>query len=288
MSLMLQDVSKFYDKKVLDNIQLEMERGVYGLLGPNGVGKSTLIRLICGIEQANAGTITYANKNIRDLDERYREVLGYVPQKAGLYEDFTAQEFLEYMAVMKGLAKKETKVQIEKVLKLVDLIDVRNKKIKSFSGGMKQRVSIAQALLNEPEILILDEPTVGLDIKERMKFKQFISEFASNRLVIFATHIVSDIEDISSHIVVMKNGRILAKDTPEHLLMIVEKKVWEVKCSKKELVALKKKGKVSNTRVSGDNVILRLVADEKPCMVADNVKGNLQDVYLYLFDELSE
>ena len=154
MSLVLRDVSKSYDKKVLDSVQLEMDEGVYGLLGPNGAGKSTLIRLICGIEQANTGTITYGGKDISELDEKYRELLGYVPQKTGFYEDFTAQEFLEYMALMKGLSKKKTKEQVEKMLDLVTLKDVRNKRIKTFSGGMKQRVSIAQALLNDPEILI--------------------------------------------------------------------------------------------------------------------------------------
>lgn len=288
MSLVLRDVSKSYDKKVLDSVQLEMDEGVYGLLGPNGAGKSTLIRLICGIEQANTGTITFGGKDISELDEKYRELLGYVPQKTGFYEDFTAQEFLEYMALMKGLSKKKTKEQVEKMLDLVTLKDVRNKRIKTFSGGMKQRVSIAQALLNDPEILILDEPTVGLDMKERMKFKQFISEFASERIVIFATHIVSDIEDIGSQIVVMKGGGVLANDTTEHLLKTVEKKVWEVECTKKELQDLKKKGKVSNTRIRGNNVILRLVAKERPSTNAENVEGNMQDLYLWLFDEISE
>lgn len=288
MSLVLRDVSKSYDKKVLDSVQLEMDEGVYGLLGPNGAGKSTLIRLICGIEQANTGTITYGGKDISELDEKYRELLGYVPQKTGFYEDFTAQEFLEYMALMKGLSKKKTKEQVEKMLDLVTLKDVRNKRIKTFSGGMKQRVSIAQALLNDPEILILDEPTVGLDMKERMKFKQFISEFASERIVIFATHIVSDIEDIGSQIVVMKDGRVLANDTTEHLLKTVEKKVWEVECTKKELQDLKKNGKVSNTRIKGNNVILRLVAKERPSINAENVEGNMQDLYLWLFDEISK
>ena len=268
MSLVLRDVSKSYDKKVLDSVQLEMDEGVYGLLGPNGAGKSTLIRLICGIEQANTGTITYGGKDISELDEKYRELLGYVPQKTGFYEDFTAQEFLEYMALMKGLSKKKTKEQVEKMLDLVTLKDVRNKRIKTFSGGMKQRVSIAQALLNDPEILILDEPTVGLDMKERMKFKQFISEFASERIVIFATHIVSDIEDIGSQIVVMKDGRVLANDTTEHLLKTVEKKVWEVECTKKELQHLKKNG--------------------RPSINAENVEGNMQDLYLWLFDEISK
>ena len=288
MFLELKDVSKAYDKKVLDSINIKMSKGVYGLLGPNGVGKSTLIRLMCNIESVTTGVITYGGEEIGLLDEKYREILGYVPQKTGFYEDFTAQEFLEYMAVMKGLAKVEAEEQIEKVLKLVNLTDVRNKRIKTFSGGMKQRVNIAQSLLNNPQILILDEPTVGLDLKERMNFKQFISEFASDRIVIFATHIVSDIEDIGSEIIIMKDGRIQAENTTDNLLKLVEGKVWEIECSKTELPALKKKGKVSNTRINGNDIILRLVADDKPCDFAKNVVGNLQDLYLHLFDAVSE
>lgn len=288
MNLELKDVGKVYDKKVLDGIHLKMSNGVYGLLGPNGVGKSTLIRLICNIEPVTTGIITYGREEIGMLDEKYREILGYVPQKTGFYEDFTAQEFLGYMSVMKGLSAAETEEQIGKVLDLVNLTDVRNKRIKTFSGGMKQRVNIAQALLNNPQILILDEPTVGLDLKERMNFKQFVSEFASDRIVIFATHIVSDIEDIGSEIIIMKDGRIQAKDTTDNLLKLVEGRVWEIECQKAELKELKKKGKVSNTRINGNDINLRLVADEKPCDVAKSVAGNLQDLYLHLFDTVSE
>lgn len=283
MNLAVNDVSKFYQKKVLDDIKFEMESGVYALLGPNGAGKSTLIRIICGIEEASAGTITYDGQTIQKMDAQYRQKLGYVPQNTGMYENFTAWEFLEYMAVMKGVAKKEVKDRVEKTLGVVNLLEVKNNKIKTFSGGMKQRVNIAQALLNEPEILILDEPTVGLDVNERIKFKQFVSEYAREKIVIFATHIVSDIEDIGSKIVIMKNGRIVANDTTENLLKEVEGKIWEIKCSKDELAVLKKKGKVSNTKVAGEGIILRLIADEKPCDNAKNVDGNLQDMYLLLF-----
>lgn len=283
MNLAVNDVSKFYQKKVLDDIKFEMESGVYALLGPNGAGKSTLIRIICGIEEASSGTITYDGQTIQKMDAQYRQKLGYVPQNTGMYESFTAWEFLEYMAVMKGVAKKEVKDRVEKTLGVVNLLEVKNNKIKTFSGGMKQRVNIAQALLNEPEILILDEPTVGLDVNERIKFKQFVSEYAREKIVIFATHIVSDIEDIGSKIVIMKNGRIVANDTTENLLKEVEGKIWEIKCSKDELAVLKKKGKVSNTKVAGEGIILRLIANEKPCDNAKNVDGNLQDMYLLLF-----
>lgn len=283
MNLAVNDVSKFYQKKVLDDIKFEMESGVYALLGPNGAGKSTLIRIICGIEEASSGTITYDGQTIQKMDAQYRQKLGYVPQNKGMYENFTAWEFLEYMAVMKGVAKKEVKDRVEKTLGVVNLLEVKNNKIKTFSGGMKQRVNIAQALLNEPEILVLDEPTVGLDVNERIKFKQFVSEYAREKIVIFATHIVSDIEDVGSKIVIMKNGRIVANDTTENLLKEVEGKIWEIKCSKDELAVLKKKGKFSNTKVAGESIILRLIANEKPCDNAKNVDGNLQDMYLLLF-----
>lgn len=283
MNLAVNDVSKFYQKKVLDDIKFEMESGVYALLGPNGAGKSTLIRIICGIEEASSGTITYDGQTIQKMDAQYRQKLGYVPQNTGMYENFTAWEFLEYMAVMKGVAKKEVKDRVEKTLGVVNLLEVKNNKIKTFSGGMKQRVNIAQALLNEPEILVLDEPTVGLDVNERIKFKQFVSEYAREKIVIFATHIVSDIEDVGSKIVIMKNGRIVANDTTENLLKEVEGKIWEIKCSKDELAVLKKKGKFSNTKVAGESIILRLIANEKPCDNAKNVDGNLQDMYLLLF-----
>ena len=283
MNLAVNDVSKFYQKKVLDDIKFEMESGIYALLGPNGAGKSTLIRIICGIEEASSGTITYDGQTIQKMDAQYRQKLGYVPQNTGMYENFTAWEFLEYMAVMKGVAKKEVKDRVEKTLGVVNLLEVKNNKIKTFSGGMKQRVNIAQALLNEPEILVLDEPTVGLDVNERIKFKQFVSEYAREKIVIFATHIVSDIEDVGSKIVIMKNGRIVANDTTENLLKEVEGKIWEIKCSKDELAVLKKKGKFSNTKVAGESIILRLIANEKPCDNAKNVDGNLQDMYLLLF-----
>ena len=198
MKLKLEDINKSYKNKVLDGISFELEKGVYGLLGPNGAGKSTLIRLLCGIEEANSGDILWDGESIHKLDERYRNILGYVPQKIGYYPDFTAVKFMEYIAQLKGIPKEIREKEISDALSLVNLEDTGNKKIKNFSGGMKQRLGIAQAILNHPELLVLDEPTVGLDIDERMNFKQFISEYAKNKIVLFATHIVSDIEDIGN------------------------------------------------------------------------------------------
>lgn len=224
MGLELQNVTKSYDKTVLDGVSFKLTKGVYGLLGPNGAGKSTLIRAICDIEAPNAGKILYDGKRVSELGEAYRDILGYVPQKVGFYPDFTAKDFLKYMAIMKGIKEEDINKRVDEVLKLVNLTDTGKKKIKNFSGGMKQRLGIAQAILNDPKILILDEPTVGLDLEERMNFKQFVSEYASDRIVIFATHIVSDIEDIGNEILILKDGKIKAQASPEKLLTAVQGK----------------------------------------------------------------
>lgn len=284
MGLELKNLTKKYDKPVLNNINLHLTEGVYGLLGPNGAGKSTLIRAVCDIEAPSSGQVLYNGTPVSELGEGYRDILGYVPQKVGYYPDFTARDFLMYMAVVKGLEKSACKKRIEEVLELVNLKDTGRKRIKNFSGGMKQRLGIAQAILNKPKILILDEPTVGLDLEERLNFKQFVSEYASERIVIFATHIVSDIEDIGNEILILKNGAIKNQTAPEQLLMEIEGKVWDCECGKNEALALKKQYKVSNTKVTGDKVKLRIVAEEKPVEGAVPAEGSLQDLYLYLFD----
>ena len=193
MELRVENVTKRYDRDILSGININMTKGVYGLLGPNGAGKSTLIRLICDIESPTTGKITYNRKPISQLGEKYREILGYVPQSVGYYPDFSVSEFMDYVAEIKGISKKEKKQKIMRALEQVNMTDTGKKKMKDFSGGMKQRIGIAQAILGEPQILILDEPTTGLDLEERMRFKQFITEYAQTHIDIFATHIVSDI-----------------------------------------------------------------------------------------------
>lgn len=281
MVLELRDIVKIYDKKILDDVNCKFISGVYGLLGPNGAGKSTMIRAICDLETPDSGKVLLDGKPISELDADYRSLLGYVPQKIGYYPDFTAKEFLKYMAVIKGLSKEESKKRIDEVLEQVNLSDMGLKKIKNFSGGMKQRLGIAQALLNRPQILILDEPTVGLDLEERMNFKQFVSEYSNNRIIIFATHIVSDIEDIGNEILILKEGKIKVQGTPEKLLSTIKGKVWECNCTKEEAVAIKKKYRVSNTKVKGNIVELRLIAYTQPTENAVLVNGSLQDLYLY-------
>lgn len=283
MGLEIQNVIKIYDKKVLDGVNCKFTDGVYGLLGPNGAGKSTLIRAICDIEAPTSGKILYDDKSISILGKNYREILGYVPQKAGYYPDFTAEDFLDYMAIMKGIEKPDVKRRIKEVLKLVNLTDTGKKKIKNFSGGMKQRLAIAQAILNNPKILILDEPTVGLDLEERMNFKQFISEYSSGRIVIFATHIVSDIEDIGNEILILKDGKIKAQAAPERLISAIRGKVWDCEFDKNELNTIKKKYRVSNTKINGNKAKARLIANKKPVENAVPAEGSLQDLYLFLF-----
>ena len=288
MKLKLEDINKSYKNKVLDGISFELEKGVYGLLGPNGAGKSTLIRLLCGIEEANSGDILWDGESIHTLDERYRNILGYVPQKIGYYPDFTAVKFMEYIAQLKGIPKEIREKEISDALSLVNLEDTGNKKIKNFSGGMKQRLGIAQAILNHPELLVLDEPTVGLDIDERMNFKQFISEYAKNKIVLFATHIVSDIEDIGNEIIMLKNGKIVKQGDIPTLLELVQGNVWKCVCTQEQAVELKKQYKISNMRIEKDGIELRIVSDEKPLLDATVVEGKLQDLYLYTYNIKSE
>lgn len=288
MKLNLIDVNKNYKNKVLDGVSFELDKGVYGLLGPNGAGKSTLIRLICGIEEPDNGKILWNEEDIHTLDESYRDILGYVPQKIGYYPDFTAMKFMEYIAQLKGIPKDTRRKEISDALSLVNLSDTGKKKIKNFSGGMKQRLGIAQAILNHPQLLILDEPTVGLDIDERMNFKQFISGYAKDKIVLFATHIVSDIEDIGNEIILLKNGKIDQQGSLQALLELVQGKVWKCVATQEQAVELKKQYKVSNMRIEKENIELRIVSDDKPLPNAITVEGNLQDLYLYTYNTKSE
>lgn len=284
MGLELRNVTKVYDKKVLEQVNCEMERGVYGLLGPNGAGKSTMLRAICDIDPPTSGEVLYDGKPIAELGENYRDILGYVPQKVGYYPDFTAEEFLKYMAIVKGIDERQGKERIDEVLEIVNLKDTGKKKIKAFSGGMKQRLGIAQAILNHPKLLVLDEPTVGLDVEERMNFKQFVSEYASDRIVIFATHIVSDIEDIGNEILILKEGSVRAQAAPETLLQVIQGKTWNLECDAGEVREYKKKYRISNTKVRGRRTELRVLSEKKPVEDAVPVEGNLQDLYLFLFE----
>ena len=226
MELKIQNITKRYrDKTAVDDVSITLTPGVWGLLGANGAGKTTLMRMLAGILQPSSGRILCDGVEIGTLGAAYREKLGYLPQEFGFYPEFTVQDYLEYMAALKGLPRTEAARQIDALLERVSLTEVRRKKIVKLSGGMKRRVGIAQALLNDPEILILDEPTAGLDPGERVRFRNLLSEFAQERIVLISTHIVSDVEYIAAENAVMKAGKIIAQDTTEGLVKQIEAKV---------------------------------------------------------------
>ena len=290
MELKINNLSKTYKKgavKALDDFSITLTPGVYGLLGPNGAGKSTLMNIITDNLNADSGEVIYNGENIKKLGKDFRAVLGYMPQQQGLYDDFTLNRFLWYMAALKGLKRKEAKEKITKLLETVNLTDSAHKKLGAFSGGMKQRALIAQALLNEPEILILDEPTVGLDPKERIRIRNFISDIAEDKIVILATHVVSDIEFIAKEVILLKSGKLVACDNIAELLNSVEDKTFEITTEDSSLVRkFQENYRVSNILREGNIVKVRIVTDNLPdCISAINVKPTLEDLYLYIFEE---
>lgn len=288
MELALNCISKTYKRgsvKALDNFSVTLTPGVYGLLGPNGAGKSTLMNIITDNLNADGGEVVYGGENIKKLGKDYRAVLGYMPQQQGLYDDFTLNRFLWYMAALKGLKKKEAKKKISQLLETVNLTDAAHKKLGAFSGGMKQRALIAQALLNEPKILILDEPTAGLDPKERIKIRNFISEIAEDKIVLISTHVVSDIEFIAKEIVLLKGGQLVSHDACNNLTKEIENKVFEMEIEKEKLKYFQDNYRVSNLYHNDDRIIVRFVTDNPPenCKM-NQVKPTLEDLYLYVFE----
>ena len=227
MKLELKDLTKRYGPLVaLDSFSITFEPGIYGVLGANGAGKSTMINLITDNVKRDGGSVTFDGEDILKLGDQFRAVLGYMPQQQGIYEAMTARSFVTYMGRLKGMKGKELHAQVDEVLELTNLSGVRHKKVGGFSGGMKQRVLLAQALLGDPKVLLLDEPTAGLDPKERVRIRNFIKELAKDRIVLLATHIVSDIESIADQVLLMKKGRLLRVDTPQALIAAIPD-TWE-------------------------------------------------------------
>lgn len=272
---------KYKEKTAVQDISVRLQHGIYGLLGENGAGKTTLMRMICGILEPTQGSILCDGMRVQEMGGAFRSLLGYLPQDFGYYEDFSAYRFLHYMAALKAIPEDYAKSRIEELLETVDLSAVKNKKLKTFSGGMIRRIGIAQALLNNPEILILDEPTSGLDPKERVRFRNIISSLGKNRIIILSTHIVSDVEYIADRIMIMKNGKMIRSGTEEELAKEVKNCVWKCLVPEKEAAALNEQYIVSNLKNQGENVELRIVSKNKPVPDAESLEVSLEDIYLY-------
>lgn len=289
MELTLEHVSKHFKerkniKKAVDDISLQLTPGVWGLLGANGSGKTTLMRMICDIMKPTSGRICYDGVEIDQLGDAYRDVIGYLPQEFGFYPEFTVQQYLEYVAALKGLTDRQTRRKIDELLTRLSLEDVRKKRIVRLSGGMKRRVGIGQALLNDPEFLILDEPTSGLDPGERVRFRNLLSEFAQDRIVLISTHIVSDIEYIATRNAIMKNGSILQIGSTQELVVQMAGRVFEAAINPHDLNRLGKKVQVVNVRNEADgSVSLRYLGEPDDIPRAQPQEPRLEDLYLELF-----
>lgn len=275
---------QFGSKTAVKDLNITLTNGVYGLLGANGAGKTTLMRLLCNLQAPTSGQIFLGGKNIAGLGERYRALLGYLPQHFGYYPDFSALDFLFYVSALKGLEEKAARKKSKELLEAVGLSGEAKQKIKTFSGGMKQRLGIAQAMLNDPHILILDEPTAGLDPKERVRFRNLISAFSKDRIVILSTHIVSDVEFVAEDIIMMKAGQVLHFGNPQKIVSEIDGKVWECTVPTDSAEKYAAAYNTSNLRHTGENrTVLRIIADRPPMGNAVRVQPTLEDLYLFYF-----
>lgn len=282
MELSVDRLTKHYGSKIaVDCVSVALKPGIYGLLGENGAGKTTLMRMLCAILESTSGEVFLDGREIVSMGAEYRDILGYLPQDFGYYPNYTAREFLLYMAALKGIPRDRAKKRAEELLEVAGLSEVAAKKIKTFSGGMKQRVGIAQTLLNHPKLLILDEPTAGLDPKERVRFRNLISDYAAGRIVILSTHIVSDIEAIADEVLLMKKGKLVSQGTVFELTKEAEGKVWELTVSPAEAKSWQERAAVANLRHEGEQVVLRIIAEDKPEEGAVPCEAGLEDLYLY-------
>jgi ABC-type multidrug transport system ATPase subunit len=283
MQLTVNNLGKQYKRDFwgLKDFSLDIKPGILGLLGPNGAGKSTFMRMLATITKPTNGTITWNGVDVVKSPDILRDVLGYLPQDFGVYPNLSAIEFLEYMAAIKGLDAVSAKRRIDELLQLTNLVEAAKRPLGGYSGGMKQRVGIAQALLNDPQLLIVDEPTVGLDPEERVRFRNLLSDLSGERIVILSTHIVSDVEATATHIALVNKGQLLREAAPENLLNELENKVWEWTVHSDDLPALKQKHIISGTIRRSDGVQVRVVSADKPDVDAQNVLPNLEDAYLF-------
>ena len=286
MELKITDLTKeFGGFTAVDHLNITMTSGVYGLLGVNGAGKTTFMRMLCTLLCPTSGMITCDGHDILKMDSAYRAILGYLPQDFGYYPDFTVEDYLRYIASIKGIRPAKAKKRVKELIAGVGLQKSAKKKMKQLSGGMLRRAGIAQAMLNNPKILVLDEPTAGLDPNERIRFRNLISELSENRLVLLSTHIVSDIEYIANEILLMKDGKALHSGTPDELLETMEERVWKCCVNKNEAAGYMKKYKISNMKSESSDVELRIISAKKPMEGAELTEANLEDLFLYYFGE---
>lgn len=286
MELKITNLTKtFQDTTAVDHISCTLTAGVYGLLGVNGAGKTTLMRMLCTLLKPTEGQITWDGNDIFEMDREYRRLLGYLPQDFGYYPDFSVYDYLMYIASIKGIRPAAARNRALELLKRVGLAKEKNKKMKKLSGGMKRRAGIAQAMLNDPRILILDEPTAGLDPNERIRFRNLISELAKERLVLLSTHIVSDIEYIANEILLMNHGRIGLSGTAEELVSSMDMKVWRVRVKSSDVGSYMKTYKVANVKTLQGGTELRVLSEQKPSPHAVEEEATLEDVFLHYFGE---
>ena len=284
MELSLDRLTKQYGRKIaVDCVSTVLKPGVYGLLGANGAGKTTLLRMLCAVLEPTSGEVLFNETEVVSMGADYRNIIGYLPQDFGYYPGYTAMEFLMYIAALKGIPKRMAKRRAAELLEVVGLSQEAGKKIKTFSGGMKQRVVIAQALLNNPKIVILDEPTAGLDPKERVRFRNLLSDYAEDKIVILSTHIVSDIEAIADEVLLIKKGRFVMQGTVPELTRRADGKVWELSVSQEEARRWQEKATVANLRHEENRIVLRIVSDDRPGDNAVPCEAALEDIYLYYF-----
>jgi ABC-2 type transport system ATP-binding protein len=283
MRLVIENVSKRYRHNVwgLRNLSLELGPGILSLIGPNGAGKSTLLQILATVTRPTEGAFTWDGNDVLRTPDRLRRVLGYLPQDFGTYPNLNAVEFLEYLAAMRGLDGRVTRQRVHELLEMVNLTGSRKRPLGSYSGGMRQRVGIAQALLNDPQLLVLDEPTVGLDPEERVRLRNLLSELSGERIIIFSTHIVSDVEAVAKDIAMIANGQLRVHKSVEALMGSVEGKVWEWMIPGVRLAEAKQRYLISGTIRRGDSVNARVVCESPPDGTARSVPPKLEDAYLY-------
>jgi len=283
MEIRIDGVGKLYKGDVwgLRDFGLKIGPGVLGLLGPNGAGKTTLMNILATVTKPSRGTVTWDGVDIARSPDTVRSVLGYLPQYFGIYPNLTAVEFLRYLAAIKGISGPSANRRIDELLQLVNLADVAKRPLAGYSGGMKQRVGIAQALLNDPKLLIVDEPTVGLDPEERVRFRHLLSDLSGERIVILSTHIVSDVEAAATEIAMVAGGRLLLHSSPENILATVDGKVWSCVVPSVELNEFRGRHLISGAIRRSDGVHLRVVAENAPAAGAEPAAPTMEDAYLY-------